>query len=74
MLGVYKTKDYKKTVFVSDFAKVAKLLAQLTKDVDFTEGWSQTDKEFACGLRLIHDAVINKEIGRRPAYLSLSQG
>ena len=72
MLGLYKTKDYKKTVIVSDFEKVAKLLAKLTSEKDFAEGWSQTDKEFACGLRLIHDALINKEIGRRPAYLNLS--
>lgn len=43
MLAQYKSKDYKKTVFVSDFEKVAKLLAKLTNIKDFAEGWSQTN-------------------------------
>ena len=67
MVEQYKNKDYKKTVFVTDFERVAKLLARLTPESEALESWSDKDLEFACGLRLLHDAVISKELSRRPA-------
>ena len=35
---------------------------------------SSEDKKFAAALKLIHDAVIAKELKRRPPQLSLSHG
>ena len=68
MLARYKSKEYKKTVFVSDLAKVGKLLSQVMDDGDVGRDdpqVSKSDQEFAAALRLIHDAIISKEISRR---------
>lgn len=74
MVDKYKGKDYKKIIFVNDFEQVARLLAKITPKADLKKSWSQQDIVFACGLRLIHDAIINKEIGRRPSQYVLCQG
>ena len=68
----YKAKEYKKTVFVNDLDKVAKLLADLTPDSNFQESWSDVDRQFAAGLRLVYDAIIDKEMQRRPSQMNLS--
>ena len=68
MLARYKSKEYKKTVFVSNLAKVAKHLSQVMNDGDVGRddpALHKTDHEFAAALRLIHDAIISKEISRR---------
>ena len=74
LLSKYKQKEYKKTVFVTDLPEVARLLAALTPETDFDPAWKDGDREFAAALKLIHDVIINKEMNRRPGYLSLSQG
>ena len=62
MLNRYKGKEYKKMVFVPEIKEIAKLLADLTPDTDVNPEWSQDDIEVAAVLRLIHDALIHKEI------------
>ena len=54
--------------------KVTKLLAKLAPENDFLPHWNQSDKEVAMGLKLIHDAIIDKENQRRPSYAGMSQG
>ena len=68
MLARYKSKEYKKTVFVSDLAKVAKHLSKVMNDGDVGRddpALDNSDHEFAAALRLIHDAIISKELSRR---------
>ena len=49
-------------VFVPEIKEIAKLLADLTPDTEVNSEWSQDDIEVAAVLRLIHDALIHKEI------------
>jgi len=65
LLGRYKARDYKKLVFLPQLAKVAHLLA----DLMINSGGDQKDREFEVVLRLIYDAIVSKEMARRPAYL-----
>lgn len=48
---------------MSDLGKVAKLLANLSNQMDVDGG------EFDAALRVIHDAIISKELKRRPSEL-----
>lgn len=61
-------------MFLSDLDATAKLLAKLTPDADYQPEWSESDRELAAALKLIHDALIAKEIARRPAKLNLCHG
>jgi len=75
MINQFQSKESKKAVFMPAFDKVVDLLADLLVEENASESkWSTEDREFRAALRLIHDALISREVARRPAYLSLSQG
>lgn len=73
-LGAYKGKEYKKTVIIPNLRKVAKLIAKLDNTADCNPSWNQEDKELCAALKLVHDAIIAKEMSRRPSQLALCQG